>query len=99
MVGGATHADAKMLGYIDRGEYYTALLEIKTDIGVFAYLKNGEVKSRMQGIIYHIRQQLALTDTALAAKYPDEDIDLVAAWDEYLIDLLTYIQPQSKSFI
>jgi hypothetical protein len=36
-----------------------------------------------------IRQQLALTDTALAAKYPDEDIDLVAAWDEYLIDLLS----------
>jgi hypothetical protein len=53
MVGGATHADAKMLGYIDRGEYYTALLEIKTDIGVFAYLKNGEVKSRMQGTHRH----------------------------------------------
>jgi hypothetical protein len=35
----------------------------------------------------------------LAVNYPDEDIDLIAARDEYLIDLLTYIQRESNPFI
>ncbi|KAJ5813995.1 symbiotic chitinase [Penicillium pulvis] len=72
---------------------------IETAIGVYAYLANDEVKLRMQRIIYHVRQQLALTDAALKDEYPGEKFGLALAWDEYLLDLLNHIQNKSTLFI
>ncbi|OOQ88035.1 hypothetical protein PEBR_14680 [Penicillium brasilianum] len=99
MVGGSIHSELKMTEYLNNREYTTALLEIKTALGVYTYLKNPQVKLRMQRIIYHVRQQLELTEDALAVKYPNELIHLANAWDEYLLDLLKHIQTKSKTFI
>ncbi|KAJ5772548.1 hypothetical protein N7520_003077 [Penicillium odoratum] len=88
MVGGTIHTDDKMNGYLHAKNYVTAILEIKTAIARIIY----DVRP-------HVRQQLALADAALATKYPEEEIDLAAAWDEYRIDLLEYISTMSKLFI
>ncbi|CAI7631314.1 unnamed protein product [Penicillium pancosmium] len=88
-----------MQKYLDEREYTTALLEIKTAIAVYSYLRDKEVKLRIQRIIYHVRQQLKLTDAALFVKYPGDAIDLTSAWDKYLLNLLSHIQSKSRLFI
>lgn len=47
MVGGSIYSESKMTEYLNNREYTTALLEIKTALGVYSYLKNPEVKLRM----------------------------------------------------
>jgi hypothetical protein len=91
--------DLKMAGYVantDRPEI--ALNELKCVISVFNYLGEPIVQENMYSIANNVRAQFQLTQDAWSVA-TGEHYDLVAAWDEFIRDLLTYMTNRAANFV
>ncbi|KAJ9194064.1 CAZyme family GH18 [Paecilomyces variotii] len=71
---------------------------IKCVIAVFNYLNKPNVKASMETISNHVRDQFQLTQDAYNFQH-GTTIDLVAAWDEFIRDLLGDIVTKGLDFV
>lgn len=71
---------------------------IKCVIAVFNYLNKPNVKASMATISNHVRDQFQLTQDAYNFQH-GTTIDLVAAWDEFIRDLLGDIVTKGLDFV